>query len=309
MNPKIIFERKATPHDQDLYDSEISTEAIEGFTIQESHLELYKKTGFLVIRGAYTPKEVEEAKRELYDMTLMDNPECDVVYYEGSIRDHIENVENFNDNNATGSTVSSLALGQEVEKIPVLPAQIRARFVRKFMGFTNQHQPLKEMAFKQDLLDLVEKLIGETPVLFQEMAMIKPPGGREKPWHQDHAYFNLPLNTKVAGVWIALGDVNPSNGCMHVIKGGHLEGPHAHFMLRDWQICDTDILGRKSTALLMKAGDLLIFDAKLPHGTPVNNTEEFRWALQFHYLGRSVVESTDEERLEAFGNEGKNVTC
>ena len=34
--------------------------------------------------------------------------------------------------------------------------------------------------------------------------MIKPPGGREKPRHQDHAYFKLPLSTPVVGVWLAV---------------------------------------------------------------------------------------------------------
>ena len=32
------------------------------------------------------------------------------------------------------------------------------------------------------------------------MALLKPPGGgREKPWHQDKAYFNLTLDTPVVG--------------------------------------------------------------------------------------------------------------
>ena len=27
--------------------------------------------------------------------------------------------------------------------------------------------------------------------IFQSLALLKPPGGREKPWHQDNAYFNV----------------------------------------------------------------------------------------------------------------------
>ena len=56
------------------------------------------------------------------------------------------------------------------------------------------------------------------------MALLKPPRGREKPWHQDHAYFNLPLDTPIVGVWIALDEATPENGCMHVIPGSHREG-------------------------------------------------------------------------------------
>ena len=37
------------------------------------------------------------------------------------------------------------------------------------------------------------------------MALVKPAQGREKPWHQDHAYFNVALDTPIVGVWIPMG--------------------------------------------------------------------------------------------------------
>jgi phytanoyl-CoA hydroxylase len=59
----------------------------------------------------------------------------------------------------------------------------------------------------------------------------------------------------------------------------------------------------------MQAGDVMLFDGKLPHGTPVNQTDQFRWAIQFHYKAHTAVEVPDDVRLGAFGSEGKNVTC
>ena len=50
-------------------------------------------------------------------------------------------------------------------------------------------------------------------------------GGREKPWHQDKAFFEIDVTSPVVGVWIALDEATPDNGCMHVIPGSHLEGP------------------------------------------------------------------------------------
>lgn len=310
MSPKIVFERKALPHDPGLYAGEASFDGVEGFAgIHAQHLEAYRNSGYLVIRGAFSLAEMEQARNELRRMTLMEDPECESVYYEGEIRDHLQWPESDQEQENGGSTLNSFILGQVSQEVPLLPAALRSGYVRKFMGFTATHPPLQSIAHKPALLELVQRLIGEPPVLFQEMAMIKPPGGREKPWHQDHAYFNLPLDTRVAGAWIALGDVNPENGCMFVIPGGHTDGPRPHFMRRDWQICDTEIRESNCKALPMKTGDLLLFDAKLPHGTPVNRTKEFRWALQFHYLGQQVRTTSDQERLEAFGNEGKNVTC
>ena len=40
-----------------------------------------------------------------------------------------------------GTQLASLALGKVGTKMPALPPQERARFVRKFMGFANKHNP------------------------------------------------------------------------------------------------------------------------------------------------------------------------
>ena len=80
-------------------------------------------------------------------------------------------------------------------------------------------------------------------------------------------------------------------------------------MRRDWQICDTEVYDCQRTAVLMQPGDVLLFDGKLPHGTPTNQTPQQRWAVQFHYVPRSAVATDDEARVAIFGSEGKNVTC
>ena len=70
---------------------------------------------------------------------------------------------------------------------------------------------------------------------------------------------------------------------MHMLAGGHKAGARVHFKRRDWQICDTDVDPTGRVAVPMGAGDVLLFDGKLPHGTPINRTDEFRWAVQYHY--------------------------
>ena len=59
-----------------------------------------------------------------------------------------------------------------------------------------------------------------------------------------------------------------------------------------------------------RGGDTLLFDSKLPHGTPTNRTaDDWRWALQYHYIPISASEVDESVRLQAFGTEGKDVTC
>ena len=62
-------------------------------------------------------------------------------------------------------------------------------------------------------------------------------------------------------------------------------------------------------AVPMAAGDVLLFDGKLPHGTPVHRPGGHRWAVQYHYRWPAAVAVNDEARLAAFGSEGRGVTC
>ena len=63
------------------------------------------------------------------------------------------------------------------------------------------------LAQHPQLINIVSRIMEDVPQLFQDQALIKPPLiGREKPFHQDNAYFNLPSDTTVVGVWIALDE-------------------------------------------------------------------------------------------------------
>jgi phytanoyl-CoA hydroxylase len=304
---KIVFEPTIPDHEESLYRADaIACEGVAGWdAFTAADLAHYQDRGFVVVRHALNPTEVAVARDELRTMTLADDPQCGMITFEAAVQQHVA-VEA---ENAVTPAQSQFAIGGTGSEMPPLPSHERARFVRKFMDFTAQHPPLHTLAWHPGILQVAERLLGEPATLFQEMAMIKPPNGREKPWHQDHAYFNFPLSMRIVGVWIALGDVRPENGCMFVLAGAHREGPRLHFLRRDWQICDTETRPLQQTAVPMQAGEVLFFDGKLPHGTPINRTDETRWALQFHYVPVSAHPTDDTARLAAFGSEGKDVQC
>ncbi len=198
-----------------------------------------------------------------------------------------------------------------VGRVESLTPDERMDYVRKFMTFYHLDPRLVALALKPELIEVVTRILGAEPEVYQDMALLKPPGiGREKPWHQDHAYFNLPMGTPVVGVWIALDAAYLENGCMCFLPGGHREGPLPHFNRRDWQICDADVM-KKGTkvAAPLPAGGALIFDGLTPHGTPSNRSGARRRALQFHYIPKGTLRISLEERMELFGAEGKNATC
>lgn len=298
----VVFEQPVPDHDPDLYRSFGSFESIDGWdAFDGTAREQYERDGFLVVRGGIPREMIDTALGELQTMARAEDPDCTIIAYEGPMRRRLEEV--------LGVSVDEADSEQLSAAIAAISSEDRARLVRKFMGFTRTHASLAAVANYGPLREAVQTLAGEPTRLFQTMALVKPPRGREKPWHQDHAYFDLPLESRICGVWIALGKVTPENGAMFMLKGAHRDGPIVHFKRRDWQICDTALAGRQPVALPMNAGDLVMFDAKLPHGTPTNRTDEQRWALQFHYVPKSVEKIAVEQRLAIFGEEGKDVSC
>ena len=297
----ISFEHPVPDHAPDLYRSFGEPSSIQGWDGLPDAVDQYQKDGFLVVRNAIPASVWEPALAELQGMAESADADCSNVTFEGSFQSILEG--------ALGKPVDEIDEQTRGSALGAVDPAVRASHVRKFMGFTRTHEALKTAANYKPLRDAVELLAGEPTKLFQSMALIKPPGGREKPWHQDHAYFDLPLETRVCGVWIALGTVTEENGAMYMLRGAHAGGPIVHFRRRDWQICDTEMTGARPVALPMHAGDLVIFDAKIPHGTPTNRTQDHRWALQYHYVGKSAEKIPVEQRLAVFGEEGKDVSC
>ena len=308
--PRVFLEPRIEPHDPGLYSFSGLGRGVRGRDgVTEGAIEAYRASGFLLVEGLFQEEAVAAARAEIALMTLSDAPACEMIHYEGRLRDYLP-VNADADRTVDGKrTGAGFALGQESTTLPPVERGLRASLVRKLMGFVRHHPPLADMAFDAGLLGIVRRLIGAEPLLFQDMALIKPPFGREKPWHQDHAYFNLPLETPIVGVWLPLEPATPENGCMHLIPGGHREGPRPHFKRRDWQICDRDVEPGGRIAVPMQPGDVLFFEGKLPHGTPTNRTPQHRWAVQFHYRPAEARTVDDAVRLAAFGSEGKDVTC
>lgn len=243
-------------------------------------IEQYHRDGYLGVESLVTAGQVAQALAGL-DAVLQDPQEPVIIQLESWAEAEAESVD------------------------------LRLDGVRRLMRFVGLDARLAAMAQDPALLGVVQQLLGTEDVrLIQDMALLKPPGGgREKPWHQDKAFFDLDLQAPVIGVWIALDEATTANGCMHVIRGSHREGPVPHFHRRDWQICDTDVRTVDDVAVPLPSGGALFFDSYLHHGTPANRTSTRRRALQFHYARADIADIPTEARLDVFGLEGRGAEC
>src|SRR5262245_53579548 len=284
MNNDYEYDAEVGPHAPDLYNFSGVAEGVKGFdAVTEREIERYREHGFLVIHDAFAIEEVQDAVDGLVSLVAGHNPEFKVIQFRAEIRDR----------------VASMSVEEKLN------------YIRKLGTFTEYEPRLKTMASHPRLMEVLRRLLGAEPEMFQSMALIKPPRGREKPWHQDHAYFDLPATTRVVGVWVALDPADEDNGCMRVMPGWHRRGPFPHFHVRDWQMCDDEIQGRvpDRVAVPLAPGGCLLFDSYLPHGTPNNHSSRRRMAVQFHYHPIATSRIKPEERLAVFGGEGKDARC
>lgn len=264
-----------------------TTTADEGVSgldaVTDADIEMFHERGYLVIRRAFTEAEITSALDGLVDLVEGKNPDFKGLMYENAVKDRVE----------------ELTVDERMDSI------------RKLMWFVNYEERLKALAEHPKLLSVLRRVIGSNSLnMFQDMGLIKPPRiGREKPWHQDMAYFNIPIDTIVVGAWIAFDPVDVENGCMMVQPGSHHQGPTVHFRRRDWQICDTDVARDSAVAVPMEPGDCLLFHGLIHHGTPANRTDRRRRAVQYHYRAEDVQQMSQEYRLSFFGSEGKDVSC
>jgi len=280
----ISFDTEVAPHAPDLYDYAAVAETIVSFdAITDADLARYQEQGFLAVRNVLSPDEVNFALDGLTDLIAGRRPEFQNIQFRADVQNRLD----------------SLSIEERLDA------------ARRILYFVDYEPRANAIAHHPKLLPLVGKLLGAEARMFQDMALIKPPNGREKPWHQDHAYFELTPETKVVGVWIALDPAEIENGCMRVMPGWHRREQFFHFQIRDLQICDAEMEGLQDhrVAVPLPPGGCLIFDSYLPHGTPSNFTASRRRALQFHYHAIGAPQITAAERVAIWGGEANNIAC
>lgn len=270
------------------------------------HRARFERDGFLAFEGVLSAVEVEKLKAAL--SASMQRFHQLAVSGEGSYTPPREGNSNYDGANVgpkSGGGRMQWQAGYDPLKLTPEESELK---VRNFYFFDTTDPLFGELVKEARLKGFIEALLGEETLLFQTMALSKPPFiGTEKPWHQDNAYFSYTPLEKIAGVWIALDEAKAENGCMHVLPGmtGHALKHRNTF---DCEIIPDRIPAEKIEAVELKPGGVLFFSGMLPHETPTNRSPLRRRAMQFHYRGVSTKAvpkpEYDKEFAEADGTPG-----
>lgn len=193
---------------------------------------------------------------------------------------------------------------QDIEFEPETSGQGIALAVRKINRCADNDKIFMSAARDERILEIVESLIGPDIKLFGSQCFMKPPGGIEKPYHQDSAYFTIEPQSLIT-CWIALDEVTLRNGCLWVIPGSHLGPIHDHSQSWnlggriDMQVPDDKIDRAAEKPITMPAGSCSFHHSKLLHRSGPNQSEEQRRGLAIHYMS-AQSRWTDENKKQPF---------
>ena len=149
---------------------------------------------------------------------------------------------------------------------------------------------LFDICMNEKILDYVEDLIGPDFFLWASNFFIKEPRTVETvAWHQDAFYWPMEPAESVT-VWLAIDDVDESNGAMVVIPGTHQRGMVDHERLDENSdsvlglgIDPANLNDSRGVSVNLPAGWFSIHDDKLVHGSPANSSDRRRAGFTIRY--------------------------
>lgn len=206
---------------------------------------------------------------------------------------------------------------------------LKAHFEEKLANLPNGMRPeamdvphfadpkLFTWLFDDEVLDLVEPIIGPNIALWSSHFISKPQGdGKRVPWHEDSAYWKDRLNPmEVVTVWLAIDPSSPENGGMSVIPHTHNTGRKG---FSDYDAVDAEknvfhieILKEqrpeeRAVPLVLKPNECSLHDGRLMHGSPPNTSTQRRCGYTMRYIPTSV-KWTPEAGHQIYLARGKDI--
>lgn len=144
-----------------------------------------------------------------------------------------------------------------------------------------------------NVMDVISVLLGEEALAGQSMFYFKPPGAKGQALHQDNFYMKVEPGTCIAA-WVALDPADEENGGLVIVpKSSQLEiqcpqeaNPELSFTRDEVAVPE----GMGIVPIAMQPGDVLFFNGNVIHGSyPNRSTTRFRRSFICHYAGESLI--------------------
>lgn len=144
--------------------------------------------------------------------------------------------------------------------------------------------------------DVMQDLIGENLICWGSHFFCKEPFSKETvTWHQDISYWPM-SESKTITVWLAIDDVDETNGSMKVIPKSHLYGQINFSKSKESEnnvlyqsIVNAEDYGEKPVSINLKAGQIEVHSDLLVHGSGENNSNRRRAGLTMRFVPPEVI--------------------
>jgi hypothetical protein len=180
------------------------------------------------------------------------------------------------------------------QKLSRLPADVRPEGM-DVPHFTDTK--LFDWLFADEILDLVEPILGPDIALFASHFICKPRGnGKRVPWHEDSYYWKGMLEPmEVCTLWLAIDPSTPANGCMNVIPRSHRLGGQSDYEPVDTvkNVFEVEIKRHQfnedqKVAMILEPNQASLHDARLMHGSEANTSAIRRCGWTMRYMSAAT---------------------
>ncbi|KKI90365.1 hypothetical protein WQ54_20590 [Bacillus sp. SA1-12] len=222
--------------------------------LSEEKMTFYKKNGFVLIDNVLNPEELSEL-RTFIDEVMEDK---------------------------NGRSIQTDTAGGAYYKV----LNQRVNTWRDHAGIARY---ISDQRFANIALQLSE---ADGIRLFHDHVLLKMPGdSKPTPWHQDFPYwpFNKAHNKQTLSIWIALDDVDESNGCMMFLPRSNEAGQLKPINLVEpedlFEYAEHAGFHEKTPVIVrMKAGSCTVHNGLTFHFAHANKTDKPRRALVIIYI-------------------------
>jgi ectoine hydroxylase-related dioxygenase (phytanoyl-CoA dioxygenase family) len=220
--------------------------------LSDEQVEQFHRDGYLVVRGMYSPEEVDEISRWTGEVAAYPEvPGKYMMYFEQSRVD--------------GS-----------------------RILCRIENFVPYHEGFAKLIVARRMQQAVSELFGEEAVLFKDKINFKLPGGDGFKEHQDvQAGWDDFADLHITAM-IAIDETNEANGSLEMIAGMHRQGVLGSM----WApLTDEDTRHARYVPVHCRPGDAVFFDSYAPHRSQPNRTGQARRVLYITYNKASQGDS------------------
>lgn len=178
-------------------------------------------------------------------------------------------------------------------------------YSRMFTQVTNiwrKRDAIRQFIYARRFAKIAADLMGVKGVrLYHDQALIKEPGGKPTPWHQDYYYWPLETENTVT-MWMALVDIPRSMGSMSFVSGSHKNSSFKEMPISDTSQDYFESVIREQRATVfsyeLNAGDATFHSGRTLHSAHGNGSDRRREVITIIYYadGTRIMNPDNEHR-------------